>query len=657
MQHTNALIHESSPYLLQHAHNPVNWFAWNEKTWQKAYAENKLAIVSIGYSACHWCHVMEHESFEDTEVAALMNAHFVSIKVDREERPDIDQIYMEAAQLISGRGGWPLNAICLPDGRPVYAGTYFPKQNWMQILQFFEYEFKHNLNKMQEQAENLTYGISASENFLPKEVTTFTNEHNNNAAQSLLNTQDFTFGGRMGAPKFPMPINYIFLLQHHYFTQSNITLQAITTTLNNMLAGGIYDQIGGGFARYSVDAQWQIPHFEKMLYDNAQLVSLYAQAFQLTKNNNYERIVNETLAFVARELTGKYSNFYAALDADSDGEEGKFYVWNYKELQQLLGAEFEAFQEIYSITENGNFEGQNHLQLRHTNTPHTKQINRWKQILLTERNKRNRPALDDKTLTAWNALMLKGYLDAYAATGIESYLNTAIQNGNFILQHQHIGSGALLRCFKNNKSNIHGFLDDYAFSIDAFLSLYETTFETSWLAASLQLCHYCLEHFYDHAKQIFYYTDQAGETLIARKTETSDNVIPASNSAMAKNLYKLGLMTENQDYINIAKQTTQHFIEAITTHASFYANWAILLRWLTNEPYIIAITGNQATDIKRQFGQHYLPHCFFVGGKTNLIPALQNKPTSEKALIYICKNRTCGLPAHHVEEALQQIQS
>lgn len=657
MKHTNALINESSPYLLQHAHNPVNWFAWNERTLQKAEQEQKLIIVSIGYSACHWCHVMEHESFENEEVAAIMNTHYISIKVDREERPDIDQIYMDAVQLTTGRGGWPLNAICLPDGRPVYAGTYFPKQNWIQVLNYFVHEFKNNTAKMYEQAESLTHHISMIENFQHSNEFNFSAKDNDKAATTLLNDQDAEFGGRQGAPKFPMPVNYLFLLQHYFFSQDEKTLKAITTTLDKMLLGGIYDQIGGGFARYSVDAYWEIPHFEKMLYDNAQLVSLYAQAYQLTEDESYKRIVHETLAFVKTELTGKEGNFFSALDADSDGEEGKYYVWQYDELSKILGKDFDNFKKVFQVTEKGNFEEKNHLQRLLKQITNKQQEASWKTVLLNERNKRTKPGLDDKTLTAWNALMLKGYSDAYLAIGEKYYLDAAIMNGEFIATKQLSTKGFLHRNYKNGKSTIQGFLDDYAFTIEAFTSLYEITFSEKWLALAMQLCTYCIENFFDAQKQIFYYTDKTGEKLIARKTETSDNVIPSSNSVMAKNLFKLGLLTENEGYLNTAKQMAWNMKTSILNHTSFYANWAILLRWITDEPFIVAISGKDAVNIRLQFGQHFLPNCFFAGGNTQLVPSLKEKQSQHETLIFVCRNKSCGLPAHNVDEALKQIQT
>jgi uncharacterized protein YyaL (SSP411 family) len=341
--YTNDLIHETSPYLLQHAHNPVHWMPWGDKAWGKAKAEDKLVVVSIGYSACHWCHVMEHESFEDTVVAKIMNDHFVSIKVDREERPDVDQIYMDAVQIITGQGGWPLNAICLPDGRPIYAGTYFPKENWKQVLLYMTDYFKNHREEVMERAAEITRGIKVMDTIAFVKDTTFNEAERSTMFSKIDQTWDYQLGGRRGAPKFPMPVTMQYLLQNYYYTKNPKALQAVTVTLENMMNGGIYDHVGGGFARYSVDAEWTIPHFEKMLYDNAQLISLYSQAYQITKNEAYKQVVYETIGYIEREMTDSSGGVYSALDADSEGEEGKFYVWGYDELKEILGKDFDAF--------------------------------------------------------------------------------------------------------------------------------------------------------------------------------------------------------------------------------------------------------------------------------------------------------------------------
>jgi len=445
MKFKNKLANETSPYLLQHANNPVNWFPWSKEALEKARTEDKLIIISIGYAACHWCHVMEHESFEDTSVAQLMNDFYVSIKVDREERPDIDQIYMDAAYLITGRGGWPLNIIALPDGKPVYAGTYFRKDDWMKILFYFNDLYQKEPEKFNEQANKLTDALNSIK--IPDvsvDDLVFSKDEIKKAYEGIINLIDYVNGGTRGAPKFPMPDIYNFLLQYYFHTEENNALEAVTITLNKIANGGIYDHIGGGFARYSTDDIWKVPHFEKMLYDNAQLVSLYSNAYKVTGNQYYRKVVYETLEFIKRELTDESGGFYSSLDADSEGEEGRYYVWEKKEIDNLLGADSDLFCEFYNISESGNWEGKNIPFITNDKSQLLKKYNlnenefdkiisESKKILFEERNKRISPGLDDKILTSWNALMIRGYVDAYNTFGKIEFLNAAVSNGNFII--------------------------------------------------------------------------------------------------------------------------------------------------------------------------------------------------------------------------------
>lgn len=446
--YTNELIHESSPYLLQHAHNPVNWYPWGDKALKKAKDENKLLIISIGYSACHWCHVMEHESFEDTAVARLMNENFVCIKVDREERPDVDQVYMNAAQLMTGSGGWPLNALALSDGKPFFAGTYYTKEQWTKLLHYFIDIQKTNNALLVEQSEKITAGIEASG------AITFNNDDPNfskvqidQSFDKLKEEIDFTKGGRVGSPKFPMPSIWEYCLLYNKLSSNHEALNGAKITLNKMAYGGIYDHVGGGFSRYSTDENWHVPHFEKMLYDNAQLVSLYTHAWQVTKNPHYKKVVFETLDFIERELTSPKGGFYSSLDADSDGEEGKFYVWTHKEIEAELGVNTKIYCDYYNIEKNGNWENNKNILYRNEtdevfakkNKLTIEELNRIieasNQILLKKRNNRIHPGLDDKQLTAWNALMLKGYAQAYRVFGEKKHLDAALKNANFLLSN------------------------------------------------------------------------------------------------------------------------------------------------------------------------------------------------------------------------------
>ena len=666
---TNQLIHESSPYLLQHAHNPVNWYPWGKEALDKAQKENKLIIVSIGYAACHWCHVMEHESFEDEEVAKYMNDHFVAIKVDREERPDIDQVYMNAVQLITGRGGWPLNCIALPDGRPVYGGTYFPKEQWIDVLTQVSEFVKQNPEKAELQAKSLTEGIQSSEMIYQN---TKKSEFSLNDINSIFNTWksniDYTNGGHNRAPKFPLPIGYQFLLHFNYLVENEDAMKAVTITLDKMADGGIYDQIGGGFSRYSTDEYWKIPHFEKMLYDNAQLVSLYSTVYQKTKNPKYKIIVSETLDFIQRELTSDEGGFYSSLDADSEGEEGKFYVWTKNELQKALGNKADLIIEYYNVTEKGNWEnGQNILFISASNkkiankykiseSELAKRISEAKHLLLNKRAKRIRPGLDDKILTSWNALMLKAYVDAYRVFENKEYLDIALINARFINSKIKSADNRLNRNYKNGKASINAFLDDYAFTIDAFISLYQATFDEKWLQEAKQLTDYSIAHFYDQNSGMFYYTSDIDPALIARKMEISDNVIPSSNSQMAKNLFVLGQYYYNDDYIKISKQMLNNVKQNALKGGAYYANWDILMAWFASEPYEIAIVGKDFEAKRKELEKYYLPNVFLSGGKNEgTLSLLENKLIEGQTTIFVCQNKTCNQPVTEVADAIKKI--
>ncbi len=660
MQHeyNNELVNETSPYLLQHAHNPVNWTGWNQGAFEKAKKEDKLLIISIGYSACHWCHVMEHESFEDTAVAGIMNEHFVSIKVDREERPDVDQIYMDAVQLITGRGGWPLNAIALPDGKPIYAGTYFPKEHWIQVLLYFVDYWKNHRAEALERAEEITRGIKITDSVTLQPNAQYISNDRAAIFAKFDSVTDYERGGRRGAPKFPMPVNYRYLLRNYYYTQNNKALKAVTVTLDNMMNGGIYDHVGGGFARYSVDADWIIPHFEKMLYDNAQLISLYAEAYQVTGNIRYREVVEGIYEFCERELSDSSGGFYAALDADSEGEEGKFYVWTYQELKQILGSRFDEFSTVYDISEQGNFEGKNNLVRRPgTDNVNGADIKLWQSILLEERNKRIRPRLDDKILTSWNALMISGCLDAYNALGDSRFLERALKCGAFIETQMLQADYSLKRNYKNGKANISGFLDDYSFTCNAFISLYQATFNHHWLSQANNIATYVIQHFSNINNGLFFYTSINDDPLIARKTETSDNVIPASNSCMAIALFKLGTLLDNQDYLKIARRAADNIKASLTEHPLYYANWAILCNWLIDAPYEIAICGENALALNSALNKHFLPNAIISGSTepSAKLPLLIDKYKTEETLIYVCQNKTCQLPVKEVGIVLQQI--
>ncbi|MBL7777302.1 MAG: thioredoxin domain-containing protein [Chitinophagales bacterium] len=655
---SNLLATETSPYLLQHAKNPVHWRAWNAATLQHAQHTQQLMLVSVGYSACHWCHVMEHESFEDAEVAAVMNKYFVSVKVDREERPDVDGIYMDACQLISGRGGWPLNAITLPDGRPVYAGTYFPKQQWLQVLQYFARQWEENKEEMMERATQITQGIRAMD-ALPDAQSNESWMEANEVFKKFDAVWDYQKGGRAGAPKFPMPVTLRYLLQNQFYSKHNKPLLAAQVTADKMYEGGLYDHVGGGFARYSVDDRWEIPHFEKMLYDNAQLLSFYAECYQVLQKKEYLNVLAETCNFLERELSAPEGGFYAALDADSEGEEGKFYVWSWQELKEVLGEDFAAFSEIYAVSEAGNFEHANHLILQDGAMMDDKKqtfINQCKAKLLQVRSQRVRPGLDDKILTSWNALTVSGLVAAYKATGEERYLKRALRCAHFVLEKMIAAEGIVYRNYKNSKRTISGFLDDYSFTCEAFLDLYEVTFDEQWLSNAQRLAEYVIQHFYNASTGLFFYTSVNDEPLIARKTETSDNVIPSSNSSMFKALYKLALINYNDSYLQMVQKAVRVMQPMVAEHPVFYANWAMLTLWMQQEPYVLAIIGENAIDICSELCKNYIPNIILCGSeKESNVPALQLKFVEGKTLLYACQNKTCSAPAQDIKTLMKSL--
>jgi uncharacterized protein YyaL (SSP411 family) len=672
-KYTNALIHETSPYLLQHAHNPVNWLAWNDQTLEKARNEDKLLLISIGYSACHWCHVMEHQSFEDEKVARIMNDHFICIKIDREERPDIDQVYMTAVQLMTGRGGWPLNCFALPDGRPVYGGTYFPKEQWMHILLNLADLYAHEREKMLDYAGKLTEGVKLAElvKVNPKEET-LSMELLHQSYNNWKPRFDTMEGGPNKAPKFPLPNNYLFLLRYAASVKglpnAAEVWEQLNLTLTKMAFGGIYDQIGGGFARYSVDHLWKVPHFEKMLYDNAQLVSLYSEAFQATKNPLYKQVVYETLAFAERELMSQDGCFYSALDADSEGEEGKFYIWKKEELQTILKEGFELFADYFNVNEEGLWEDEQYILLRkesdeviakkygYSLTQLQQIIAEFKSKLLHVRNKRTRPGLDDKTLTSWNALMLQAYVDAYNAFGEETFLRTAERNAAFIVNKQKDDSHRLMHSYKNGKSTINAYLEDYCFCIEAFISLYEATFQEPYLLQAHAWLQYVMLHFQDKKTGMFFFTSDEDQALISRKMELADNVTPASNSSIAKSLFKLGHHLENEDYIMASRKMLNNVIPEITAYAEGYSNWGMLLLHVARPFYEVSIVGKSVEEKRKAFNKHYFPNKIFAGSRADAqLPLVKGRYVEGQTLIYVCSNNACNAPVNETAEAIEQM--
>ncbi len=674
-KYTNHLINETSPYLLQHAHNPVDWHAWNEATLALAKKEKKLILISIGYAACHWCHVMEEESFEDEQVATYMNQHFINIKIDREERPDVDQIYMNAVQLMTGKGGWPLNCIALPDGRPFWGGTYFPKENWLEALKQIVKLHQEEPNKIEEYAQKLTEGIKENNLItLNTDTKDFTLKELDSTVSKWQDFLDNENGGNKGAPKFPMPNNYQFLLRYAVQKDDSNLLQFVNTTLTKMALGGLNDQVEGGFARYSVDEKWHIPHYEKMLYDNGQLMSLYAKAYAQTKNKLYKKVVYETDAFISRELTDKSGGFYSSLDADSktdDGqlEEGVYYVFTKPELQQAIADDFDLFSDYYNISDAYKWENDTyHLYRTLTNQNFAKKHNlsitdleqkakQWKDALTKLREKRAKPRLDDKILTSWNALMATGYIDAYKAFNDNSFLKKAKKNLNFILTRQRNENGGLHRNFKAGKSTINAYLIDYATVTKAFLDMYEVTLDKIWLTEAKQLTDYCFDNFYDDHSKMFFFTSKKDTELINRQINTEDNVIPSSNAIMANNLFLLSHYFDNKKYRETALQMLHNVKNKISEYPGAYSEWLWLYSNTLNDFYEIAVVGKDAMKKVAEINNKFIPNKLIVGSTTeSSLPLLAYKYSDGETTIFVCIDGTCKLPVDSSEKALEQIQ-
>ena len=669
----NQLSQETSPYLLQHADNPVHWKAWNATSLAKAKEKNSLIVISIGYSACHWCHIMEHESFEDQEVANVMNANFVSIKVDREERPDVDAVYMKAVQILTGRGGWPLNVVTLPDGRPIWGGTYFRKADWMETLDQLQQVYHADPEKVIEYAEKLHQGIQSI-----SIVGNLTSENSVNQEDFIPLVEkwkqdfDLDFGGMSRSPKFMMPNNYHFLLRFAFQKKDIKLFDFVNLTLTRMAYGGIFDTIDGGFSRYSVDNKWHVPHFEKMLYDNGQLVSLYSDAYKLTKNPLYKEVIKKTLSFVEKELMNMEGGFYCALDADSLNatnhlEEGAFYVWTIPELKTIIGDDFELFSQVFNINTFGLWEDENYVLIQNKSLKEIAKLNNidvailkkkkifWEKNLYTHREKRPKPRIDDKCLTSWNAIMLKGFVDAYKALEDGNYLRLALKNADFIIKNLWSSEGNLFHSYKNKKSTINGYLEDYCFVISAFISLYEVTFDEKWLFNAKQLTDYSLEHFYDEKSGFFTFSSNLDEALITVHFETEDNVIPASNSVMGKNLFLLSIYFENSYYEKVSLRMLQNIIPTVQ-YPSAYSNWMDLAMNYSEDNKELAICGDSALEHSKKINTIYLPNVVLAGTlKISNLPFLKQRFDVNQTLFYLCQNRTCLTPTGDFQEIVTNL--
>lgn len=670
-QKANQLIHSTSPYLLQHAYNPVDWQEWKPEALAKAKKEDKPILVSIGYSSCHWCHVMEKESFENEDVAAIMNEYFVCIKVDREERPDIDAVYMDAVQALGIRGGWPLNVFLTPDQKPFFGGTYFSTVTWVQVLQNIHKAFQANRKQIESSAEELRVHLLRadlsqfnSQKFSKEELQ----DQLHQTYSTLSASFDSIWGGLEKAPKFVMPSIWHWMLRYHFLSQNTEALQHTIFTLKKIAHGGIYDAVGGGFARYSVDREWFAPHFEKMLYDNAQLISLYAEAYSITQDQEFKTVVDETFNWLNREMSHPEGGFYSALDADSEGVEGKYYIWTKSELLELLKADAELFCTYYHVTADGNWEhGQNILTRRIADEnflpTYKLTAEEWQQTLasckrtlLQERNKRIAPGLDDKIITSWNAMMICGLTDAYRYLNDEKFLKRAMTAWNFL--HINLRNKEKLhRSHKGVPSTIYGFLDDYAYVIQAALKLYQVTFDEQYLRQAQMDIEFTLTEFRDGKSPLLYFTGISHDTLITRKKETFDNVIPASNAIMAQNLWQAGILLDNDDW----KLKAQNMVEAvqniINQEPNYMSHWAIVQAEVYHGLAEFAIVGNGAEMIRKNFQQTFHPYTLTLGTETtSSLPLLKEKNTSiGQTTIFVCHNKVCQLPVHTLTEAINQL--
>jgi uncharacterized protein YyaL (SSP411 family) len=680
-KHTNNLINETSPYLLQHAHNPVDWYPWGEVALTRARSEDKPILLSIGYSACHWCHVMEHESFENEEIARLMNENFVNIKVDREERPDLDQIYMNAVQMMTGHGGWPMTMFLTPDGVPFYGGTYFPPSDrynmpgFPRILASVAEAYRSQPDQVANTAtamlgELRRVGLAeSSQNNLTIELC-------DSAVRRISANYDHTNGGFGGAPKFPPAMNLEFLLNTHSRTRSAEVLEMVEHTARKMSEGGMYDQLGGGFHRYSVDAKWLVPHFEKMLYDNALLSRMYLHLYQVTKNDDARRIAEETLDYVVREMTDGEGGFYSSQDADSEGEEGKFFVWSRAEVIEVLGdQDGTVFCDYFDVTQAGNFEGHNILHVTRSmqdvavrnkisSAELLELLTRSRQKLFELREQRIKPGRDEKVLTAWNGLMLSSFAEASAILERPDYRKIAEANARFLLDRL-VQNGLLLRTYKDGQAKLNGYLEDYACLIDGLIALYEATGELSWIRSGLELADKMIEQFWDESEGGFFFTGKSHEKLIVRSKEFMDNATPSGNSIATLALLRLGLLTGNEDYRRRATAVLRLLADQIRRYPSAFGFALKALDFYLDSPLEVVLVGAPGPELEaltRAVWQNYLPNRVIAPCKQDhdqaeaLVPLFVGRNTLDThPTAFVCRANTCQEPAKSPEELAKQL--
>ncbi|RLL46730.1 thioredoxin domain-containing protein [Oceanobacillus piezotolerans] len=670
-QKPNKLIAEKSPYLLQHAHNPVDWYPWGDKAFEKAKRENKPIFLSIGYSTCHWCHVMAHESFEDEEVAALLNEHYISIKVDREERPDVDSIYMKVCQMMAGHGGWPLTIFMTPDKIPFYAGTYFPKNSKygrpgiMEALQQLHKQYTETPDKIDKITASVTDALQRT--VTAKSDKRLTKDVLHEAYQQLGKNFDFIYGGFGEAPKFPMPQNLLFLLRQYYFTENAGALKIVEKTLKDMVAGGIWDHIGFGFSRYSTDEEWLVPHFEKMLYDNALLLIVYTECFQITKNPLYRQIAEQIITFIKKEMTSKDGAFYSAIDADSEGVEGKYYVWSYDEVIRVLGIELgEQYASVYDITPEGNFEGKNIPNLIDNDDAMTEdlqiKLESARQQLLQAREQRVYPHVDDKILTSWNSMMIAALAMAGKVFANDKYISMAETALQFI-EEKLVVDDRLMARYRDGETKYKAYLDDYAFLLWGYLELYDATFALTYLEKSRKLADQMLELFWDEENGGFFFSGIDSETLIAKDKEIYDGALPSGNSVAGVMLTRLGQLTGETSYLENVEEMYYTFYDDVKKQASaspFFLQSLQLLEFPTKEVVVLGEEKERSYFLKK-LQADFLPDASVLtadqpGKLVKTAPyASSYKQLGSDITVYVCENFACHQPTTNLEKAFNMI--
>ncbi len=669
VQFTNHLINESSPYLLQHAHNPVDWYPWGEEAFAKARSDNKPVLLSIGYSACHWCHVMAHESFEDEDIAKLMNDLFVNIKVDREERPDLDQIYMNAVQMMTHHGGWPMTVFLTPDGVPFYGGTYFPPQDrynmpgFPRVLISVAEAYRDRQDEITETGTSLLNELrrlsepSGTDHPVEKELL-------DAAYTGIVRSYDSLNGGFGSAPKFPPAMALEFLLRTYARTGNEDALDMVQHTCEKMARGGIYDQLGGGFHRYSTDAKWLVPHFEKMLYDNALLSRLYLHHFQVTQDLLARETAEGILDYVLREMTDPAGGFYSTQDADSEGHEGKFFVWDLSEIKEVLGEEdAAAFAAHYNVTEGGNFEGKNILNVNPSAERPKAEV---RQKLFEHRETRIKPDRDEKIITAWNGLMLASFAEAGIILGRADYTGAASRNADFVLSNLQ-REGFLLRTYKDGVAKFNAYLEDYAFFIEGLVTLYETGGEFRWLKQAIALTDRMIEEFWDEKGAGFFFTGKSHENLIVRSKDYFDNATPSGNSVAATVLLRLAILTNNERYRELAEAVFGEVADQVRRYPSGFGYAPSAIDALLSSPKEVALAGKDPNDIKpllEEVWRKYLPNKVVAHASiddaeaTAAVPLLQSRPLLEdRPTAYVCQNYTCKQPVNDAASLRSELDS